>query len=216
MEKRGMNVYVRTLILFVITAVFSVLTYFVDRQPVGPMGTSVGFATINKAFNDFFEYDWFFVLVSDISMYIAFVVVVCFAGRGLYDLIKVKNPLKVSKVLIGLGILYVVVAVIYVAFNKIPINYRPVLMPGETELETSFPSTHALIITAVYASAVLAVERLLANEKFKRVCRLHAKIFLAVGVAARMFSGVHWLTDIFAGVLFAATLVSLYAAWIKE
>jgi hypothetical protein len=123
---------------------------------------------------------------------------------------------KVDKVIIGLGILYVVVAVLYVAFDKIPINYRPILQPGETELETSFPSTHTLVICTVLGSGIVAAKRLFKNEMTVRVLKIAFIAIMAIGVCARLFAGVHWLTDIVAGLLFSVTLVSLYTAWIGD
>ena len=198
--------------LFAITMVFSLLTYFVDRQPVGYEGTSVGFATLNSGFSKVFGYNQIMDIISDLAMYTAFLVVVYFAVMGLAQLLRGKSITKVNKAIVGLGILYFIVAVIYVAFKKIPINYRPILQPGETEIETSFPSTHTLVITTVFGSAILAFRALLTDKKAIRSLTILLVIFMVVGVVARLFAGVHWVTDIIAGLLFSATLISFYAA----
>lgn len=205
--------YLKGLCLLGITLVFSLLTFFVDRQAVGYDGTSVGFATLNSGFAKIFGYNSLMDTVSDLAMYFSFLVVAAFAVMGLMQLIKGKSISKVSKVIIGLGILYVVVAVIYVAFKKIPVNYRPILPPGDTEIETSFPSTHTLVIATVLGSAILAVKELLSDKKVVRILTILFAVIIVVGVAARLFAGVHWVTDIAAGLLFSATLISFYAAW---
>ena len=102
------------------------------------------------------------------------------------------------------------------AFDKIPINYRPILQPGETELETSFPSTHTLVICTVLGSGIVAAKRLFKNEMTVRVLKIAFIAIMDIGVCARLFAGVHWLTDIVAGLLFSVTLVSLYTAWIGD
>lgn len=206
----------RPVVMLLVTILFSVLTYVVDRKPIGYDGTSVGFSSINGLFAGSFGYNPVMDTLSDIAMYLSFLLVAVFACIGVMQLVKGKSLSKVNKVIIGLGILYVVVAVLYVAFDKIPINYRPILQPGETEIETSFPSTHTLVICTVLGSGLVAVKRLFKNEMTVRVLKIAFIAIMAIGVCARLFSGVHWLTDIVAGILFSVTLVSLYTAWIGD
>ena len=206
----------RPLVMLVVTILFSVLNFVVDRKPIGYGGTSVGFSSINGLFAGSFGYNPVMDTLSDIAMYLSFLVVAAFAFIGAMQLIRGKSLSKVDKVIIGLGILYVVVAVLYVAFDKIPINYRPILQPGETELETSFPSTHTLVICTVLGSGIVAAKRLFKNEMTVRVLKIAFIAIMAIGVCARLFAGVHWLTDIVAGLLFSVTLVSLYTAWIGD
>ena len=208
--------YKKPAVMLAVTILFSILTYAVDRKPIGYDGTSVGFSSINGLFAGSFGYNPVMDTVSDIAMYLSFLVVAAFAFIGVMQLIKGKSLSKVDKAIIGLGILYVIVAVLYVAFDKIPINYRPILQPGETELETSFPSTHTLVICSVLGSAIVAVKRLFRNETTVRVLKIAFCAVMIIGVCARLFSGVHWLTDILAGILFSLTLVSLYTAWIAD
>jgi undecaprenyl-diphosphatase len=206
----------RPLVMLVVTILFSVLTFVVDRKPIGYDGTSVGFSSINGLFAGSFGYNPVMDTLSDIAMYLSFLVVAAFAFIGVMQLIRGKSLSKVDKTIIGLGILYVVVAVLYVAFDKIPINYRPILQPGETELETSFPSTHTLVICTVLGSGIVAAKRLFKNEMMVRVLKIAFIAIMAIGVCARLFAGVHWITDIVAGLLFSVTLVSLYTAWIGD
>jgi undecaprenyl-diphosphatase len=212
MAKNKSN-FVKSLVLLFITALFSVLATVVDRAAIGYNDTVVGFSTLNGAFHNRFGYNGICDTISDIAMGLAFLVVISFAIMGVMQLIREKSLLKVDKVILGLGVLYVVVALLYVVFGKIPINYRPILQPGETELETSFPSTHTLIIATVLGSAIQAWERLVKNEKLLKVLKIAAFAVIIIGILARMFAGVHWFTDILAGILFSMTLISFYAAW---
>ena len=208
--------YRRSLLMLAVTALFSVLATVVDRQAIGPEDTVVGFASINGAFARSFGYNAVMDKVSDIMMYIAFVVVISFVVIGVKKLVQKKSIQAVGKTLLGLGILYFIVAVIYVAFKKIPINYRPIIPPGETEIETSFPSTHTLIIGSVMGSAVIAWNRLFSNKKLVRCLTILAVLVMVIGICARMLAGVHWLSDIAAGILFSATLIAFYSAWIAD
>ncbi len=212
MQTKNGNKFMKPLLLLGVTIVFSLLTFFVDRQSVGLEGTSVGFANLNSTFAGRFGYNSVMDTISDLAMYFSFLVVACFAALGVWQLVKGKSLSKVSKAIIGLGVLYVVVVVLYVLFGKIPINYRPVMQPGETELETSFPSTHTLVICTVLGSGILAAKKLFKEEKTSRIVCIVFSVIIVVGVVARLLAGVHWFTDILAGILFSMTLISFYAA----
>lgn len=207
------NKYTRAFFLLLVTAAFSLLAVTVDRAAIGPNGTSVGFSSLNGAFAGSFGYNEVFDMISDVMMGISFLVVISFAVMGLKELIMKKSISKVNRAIIGLGIIYVLVAIIYVAFDKIPVNYRPIIPPGETELKTSYPSTHTLIIGTVMGSAMVAWEKVISNEKLVRILKIAAVLVMAVGIGSRLFAGVHWFTDIAAGILFSLTLVAFYSAW---
>ena len=210
------NSLTKPLCLLLVTVIFSVLTAFVDRAAIGPEDTAVGFASLNGAVANILGYNGVFDKISDLVMVLAFFVVASFAVMGLITLVKTKSIAKVGKTILGIGVLYLTVAIIYVAFDKIPINYRPLLQPGETELETSFPSSHTLVICSVFGSAIIAWKRLFSGKNYVQILNIAVIVLMVVGVCARLLAGVHWLTDIIAGVLFSLTLVSFYAACSKD
>ena len=210
------NSLAKPLCLLLVTVLFSVLTAFVDRAAIGPEGTSVGFSSLNGAVANALGYNGLFDKVSDLVMALSFLVVASFAVAGLIRLVRTKSIPEVGKTILGLGVLYLIIAIIYVAFDKIPINYRPLLQPGETELETSFPSSHTLVICIVFGSAIIAWKRLLANKTSAQILKVAAIALIVIGVFARLLAGVHWLTDIIAGVLFSLTLISFYSACSKD
>ncbi len=210
------NTSTKPICLLLVTVIFSALTAFVDRAAIGPEGTSVGFSSLNGAVANLLGYNGTFDKISDLVMVLAFLVVAFFAFMGVVKLVQTKSISKVGRTILGLGMLYLVVAIIYVAFSKIPINYRPIIPPGETELETSFPSSHVLIICSVFGSAIIAWKRLFSEKSYVRILTIAGAVLMVVGVCARMLAGVHWATDILAGILFSLTLVSVYAAYIKD
>ena len=114
--------------------------------------------------------------------------------------------------ILALGALYVVLACCYVFFEKVVINYRPVIMPGETAPEASFPSSHTMLACVIFESAALLVRRYVKGKKAQLVLGLLCFALSFVTVLLRLFSGVHWLTDVVAGVLLSTALLELYAA----
>ena len=204
--------YLRTYILLAITLIYTVLVLFVDKKPIGPNGTSVGFAAVNKVFLDAISYSPLWDKVTDVMLLIAILTAGFFALMGLLQIVKEKKSfLEVDHVILVLGVLYLILIVLYVLFDKIPFNYRPVLLPDESELEASFPSTHTLMICTIMGSAVVAWGELFKyNEGILKILKIASCAVIVIGVAGRVLAGVHWFTDIIAGVLFSATLISAY------
>ena len=143
---------------------------------------------------------------------LALLIPAVYACVGLFQLIKEKSFFKVDNRLYVLAIFYVLVLATYMLFEKVIINYRPVLMHGE--LEASYPSSHTLMSIFICISAIM-----INREMFKANTRLiNLGLFLlsAAIVVTRFVSGVHWFTDITGAVLISITLLTMFKALIKE
>ena len=108
--------------------------------------------------------------------------------------------------------MYFLVFALYVIFQKVVIDYRPVIMPGETMPEASFPSSHTMLAIVVLVGAMMQLKYYVKRKSARVILMADLIIIMVLTVAMRMFSGVHWLTDIVAGVLFSLTLIALYCA----
>lgn len=188
---------------------FTAIVITVDVQPIGPNGSKVGLATLNGAFADAIGYNelWY-----DISEYIGLIplaIAGCFAILGVCQAIKRKNLLKVDKHLFVLAGFYVMLLFAYLVFELIEVNFRPILMDGE--LEASYPSSHTMLAIGIMTTAIFELHELI---KSKKAILIVADIFCGavalVILLGRLLSGVHWLTDIFAGVILAISLVFFY------
>ena len=107
-----------------------------------------------------------------------------------------------------LGGFYGAVLAIFVLFEKLVINYRPVLIAGA--LEASYPSSTTMLVMCVMPTAMLQVQQRLRNRSARRWLLGAMAAFTALMVLGRLFSGVHWLTDILGGALLSTGLVILY------
>ncbi|MBO4457026.1 MAG: phosphatase PAP2 family protein [Butyrivibrio sp.] len=204
--------YQKTYILLAITLIYTVLVSFVDKKPIGPNGTSVGFSAINKVFLDLISYSSLWDKITDIMLLLAILTAGYFALMGVLQIVRDKKTFfEVDHVILALGVLYLILIVLYVLFDKIPFNYRPVLLPDEIELEASFPSTHTLMICTIMGSAIVAWSKIfMYEERVLRILKIAACAVIVIGVVGRVLAGVHWFTDIIAGLLFSATLISAY------
>ena len=148
MEKRKYGV-VASVCLFVLSVAYTILVSVVDKAPVGPSGTYVGFSAMNKAFADTIGMNPTWDKITDLLMGVALLVALSFVVLGFIQLIKRKSLVKVDKAILVMVGVYVVVVVLYLIFDKFAINYRPYLPVDETELEASFPSSHVLVICTI-------------------------------------------------------------------
>lgn len=194
-------------ILTIIAVVFTIMVKTVDVQNVGINGTAIGFASINKEIFDFISTSDTWKTITDVLGYLALGVVGCYALVGLYQLIKRKNLLKVDKEIIALGVFYVVVLGLYFLFDKIAINYRPVLEDGK--LEASFPSSHTMLAICVCVSAIW-INRKLFKSHMTKLINFLLIVLLGFTVVGRLLAGIHWFTDIIGGILISCALLMIF------
>lgn len=193
---------------------WTVLVRWVDVQPIGPNGSSVGFATVNGFVHDRFGVHWWLYTVTDWLGLVPIGIAFGFAVLGLVQLVKRKSLLKVDRSILVLGGFYILVFAAYFLFEKVAINYRPVLIDGY--LEASYPSSTTMLVLCVIPTAMMQLKIRIRNKTLKNVVLLALALFAAFMVIGRLVSGVHWLTDIIGGVLFSVGLVMFYAFAIKR
>ena len=195
-------------VLFVCFIMFTAALKFVDVQPVGPMDSEVGFATVNVFVHNLLGQNKIFDRISDFFAVISLFAACSFAIIGAYQLLQKKSILKVDSSIILLGLTYVFVVLIYVLFEKLVINFRPVLEKGV--LEASYPSSHTMIILIVLGTARTALERIISNKIVLKGIRIVLVAMMILSVAFRLLSGVHWFTDILGALFISAAVIQLY------
>ena len=195
--------------LFLLFIVFTLMVLVVDVQPIGPEESKVGFATINQSVFGCLGVNILWYEITDWLGLLAVLFAMFFAVLGLVQLVKRKNLWKVDYEIILLGMFYILVAVSYLFFEIAIVNYRPVMM--DNSLEASYPSSHAMIVICIMATAMIEFRKLFADKKALRtVLYAVSTAIILITVIGRLLSGVHWFTDIIAGVLLSSALVMLY------
>jgi undecaprenyl-diphosphatase len=182
----------------------------IDVQPIGPQGSSVGFATWNRFVHNLTGVHMPLYTLTDWLGLVPFVFVLGFAVLGLVQLIKRKSILKVDRSILALGGFYVAVMAAYVFFEIFVINYRPVLIEGR--METSYPSSTTLLVLCIMPTVWMQIRFRVKNRSFRYFAAPAIVLFTAFMVIARLVSGVHWFTDIIGAILLSAGLVLVYAA----
>ena len=180
----------------------------VDVKAVGPLGSSVGFSSLNSGvFKTLGQNDLFYKLSEGIG-FIALLTAAFFAFLGLLQLVKGRSLASVDLDLYVLAAFYVVVLAFYLMFEKVIVNYRPVLEDGQ--LAASFPSSHTVLGITFLGAAALQFRKRLSDKKLRQIVVSVCQLLVLLIVISRLLSGQHWLTDIIGGVLLGSALVLAY------
>ena len=188
----------------------------VDVAAVGPEGTKIGLSKLNVAIHEMFGEHLGWYKITNILGYLAILIALCFAAIGGLQLIYRRSVLKVDKEILLLGGLYVVTVLFYILFEKVIVNYRPMLMPDGDGIEASFPSSHTVLSCVILGSGLLLLKKYARkNRTVQLVLTVIFAVMLALIVAGRLLSGVHWFTDIIGGLLLSAALLNAYEGLLR-
>ena len=204
-------------ILMLLFVMYTILVKTVDVAPVGPMSTKVGFSHLNMAVWNALGVHHFWYEVTEFFGILALLVCVYFACVGALQLVRRRSLFAVDRNILVTGGLYVVVLALYAFFEKVIVNYRPVIMPDAAMPEASYPSSHTMLICVVMISAMMLMkDYMFPNPRVRKIARIVCWVIVGVTVFGRLFCGVHWFTDIVGGVLLSAGLLNLYASLLTE
>ena len=188
-------------ILLLIAITFTILVKVVDVKQIGVNNSSIGFATLNQFIFETTGVNIIWYHITDWLGLIPVFMAIVYAFIGLIQLIKRRSIFKVDKEIILLGLYYIIVIALYVFFEKVIINYRPILMNGF--LEASYPSSHTLMTICICGSSILI-------NKITKVINYLSIIIITITVVGRLISGVHWFTDIIGGILISSGLLMTF------
>ena len=195
---------------------FLVLIFLVKRVDVaqiGPEGTSIGLAHIDGLIHDFFGINMIWYKLTELFGVLAILVVAVFACLGMIQLIKRKSIAKVDREILFLGGLYAIVLIAYAFFEKVVVNYRPIIEEGSEHVEASFPSSHTMLIVTVFGTLMYVLDKYIKDKKIQAVCRIACLVIIALTVVGRLVCGVHWFTDILGGCLISLCFISLFGKY---
>ena len=204
--KNKKNIIV-AVIFTVLSIIYTICVKVIDVKEIGPNNSKVGFSSMNNAFRNLIGNNNFIYKISEIFGYLLLLLVLIYGCIGLYQLIKRKSLLKVDREIIILGCFYVLMMVVYILFEKVVINYRPVLIDGE--LEASYPSSHTLLSLCVGLSSLIVSKKYF-NKKYIKTINLITIILMCVTLLTRIISGVHWISDIIGGLIISFALISYF------
>ena len=216
MTKPKKNLLIVSIALFALFFVFTLLVATVDKAAGNAPGTEIGFSHLNLAFfnathkNGEISNGWY-----KLTEFLGYLALAEAAGFAVYDvaqLIVRKSLKKIDKDLFVLAAAYVLLAIFYVAFEKIVVNYRPVLENGE--IAASYPSSHTMLTITIASTGIFMLRRRMTCLPALISAETLSGAVMLVMTVGRLLSGVHYFTDILGGVLLATAIVMLFAAFL--
>lgn len=207
--KRDKRLLFLGIVTLIFTVCYTILLCLFDRQPIGPENSVVGFASINAYFRDLFPFNETIYKVTEVIGYAVIGIAALMMLFALVQLIKRKSLFKVDRNLIHLGFFYVIVFALYIIFDKVVINYRPVIL--DEGLEASYPSSHTMLSVCIMFSLIMQLSFYIKGRKSFTVISFICTIIALAVAGGRFISGVHWFTDIIGGLLFSATLLCFHS-----
>ena len=214
MKKENQRNFCIAICMLLAFLLWTVAIQFVDVEAIGPQESSVGFATINQFVHNLTGVHMSLYTITDWLGLVPLGFVMGFALLGLIQWIKRKHLLKVDYNILILGGFYIAVMAVYVLFEMLVVNYRPVLIGGI--LEASYPSSTTMLVMCVMPTAIMQFNARIKNNVLKQCVTSEIIAFIVFMVIGRLVSGVHWFTDIIGGILLSCSLVILYSYFAKK
>ena len=205
MKRKSFYIGLGLLVLFIF---WTVALGFVDVGEIGPQGSSVGFATLNKMIHNITGVHMSLYTITDWLGLVPICFIMGFGILGLCEWIKRKNLFKVDFSILTLGGFYIIVMAAYIFFEMFVVNYRPILINGI--LEASYPSSTTMLVMCVMPTAIMQFNARIKNSGFTKCVNILITTFIAFMVIARLLSGVHWFSDIIGGALLSSGVVMIY------
>lgn len=201
-------------ILLAAFALWTLAVQHIDVQAIGPNGSSVGFAGLNGWVHDLTGVHMGLYVLTDWLGLVPMGFVLGFAVLGLVQWMRRRKLFRVDHDILLLGGFYLLVLILYLVFETVAVNARPVVIDGR--LEASYPSSTTMLVLCVMPTAMMQLRARIRNTKVRTIVLTILAVFTACMVVGRLIAGVHWFTDIIGGVLLSAGLVALYDAIEKK
>jgi len=206
--KESKKYLISSIILVLIAIIFTVLVKVIDKGAIGPNDTVVGFQAINDYIKNMFPFNNTLYKITKYAGFIPLIFGLYYAFIGFMQLVKKKSLKKVDSKIYLIAGFYIVVLILYVLFDKIAINYRPVII--DNELEPSYPSTHVLLAMCFCLSSVIISKYYMKKDTIRKIVNIATWILMLFIVVGRMMCGCHWFTDIIGGVLISLALLNIF------
>ncbi len=208
MKKRAAQNFLWAGVLFFLFLLLTMLLKFADVQPIGPLGSYVGLASLNGGIFEWVGINPIWDKISDIFMLLSLACAAAFGCLGVWQWISRKSLKKVDIDLFFLAGFYVSLGIVYLLFENIVLNYRPILEDGE--LVASYPSSHTVLVCGIMLTAAFQLRKRIKSKSLSMTLAVACCAVVLLTAVARILAGVHWYTDVLGAILLAGALSFAY------
>ncbi len=193
-QKVWLGVSIACVVAFV---AFTLLVAFVDKD-------QVGLSHLNQFFWQHCGKSTTWKRITDCIGYAVILGVLGIVAWQIVQWLQRKSLKKVDWNLLAINIVMVCLVAVYAIFEFVVVNYRP------DSDKASYPSSHAMLFATVIPLLIYQVWHYVQSKPWRIILTVGLSVLLVIGLVGRLLSGVHWFTDILAGVIISGAFVSLY------
>lgn len=144
--------------------------------------------------------------ITNVILIIAFIVLAIFVFLGIYQWITRKSFKKIDKQIRWMPLPLALMTIVYFIFDKLWIvSTRP-----NGSGEPSFPSTHAMVVATIFFIVMVVLPKYVKNTAARVTIEVIIVILTSLTATGRVFSGMHYATDVLAGIIFAFIFSEVY------
>ncbi|MBR3256155.1 phosphatase PAP2 family protein [Candidatus Saccharibacteria bacterium] len=150
-------------------------------------------------------------LITNIILILSFIILGVFVILAIYQWITRKSFMKIDRQLRWMPLPLALMTITYFIFDKLIIlNTRP-----NGSGESSFPSTHAMIVTTIFFVAIIVLPKYIKSRAIRIILDIIMFILVALTCTGRVLSNMHWPLDVFGAIGFALIFSEIYLIVIK-
>lgn len=144
-------------------------------------------------------------LITNIILISSIITLVVFVALGIYQWVTRKSIKKVDPELLWFPLPLILAALTYVIFEIFPVNFRP-----NGSGESSFPSTHTMIVATIFFVVMIILPQYIKNKTIRIILDIIMMALIALVAVGRVNANMHWIIDVVGGVAFAFAFSEIY------
>lgn len=183
----------------------------IDVNVIGPENTAIGLSELNEFGHNLFGYKPLLYKISDYLGYLCIAAGTAVGIMGIVQLFKRKSFFKVDEEIYAFAVLLVVILTLYVMFEIVIINYRPVILEGDLHVEASFPSSHTVLSLCVALGVASLLNKYVESIRLRLTLKIVLYGLAILTTLLRLISGVHWISDILGGSLISTCILLFFS-----
>ena len=151
-------------------------------------------------------------LITNIILIFSIITLLALVCLAIYQWIDRGSLKKIDSELLWLPLPFILLVIVYFVFDKLIIlNMRPLCSEELPQYcESSFPSTHTMIVATIFFLTTMILPRYVKNKTHRAILEAIMVVLIALTAIGRVSSQMHWPTDIIGGVAFAFIFTEVY------
>ena len=150
-------------------------------------------------------------LITNIILISSIVTLAVFVALGIYQWVTRGSIKKVDPELLWFPLPLALAALTYLIFEIFPVNYRP-----NGSGESSFPSTHTMIVATIFFVVMIILPHYVKNKTIRIVLDIIMIALIGLVSFGRVEAKMHWVIDVIGGVAFAFAFSEIYYYTFKK